>query len=572
MKLQVVFNINGVLEGFFQGRNGLRQGDPLSPYLFVLSMEVLSSFLKAKLNSDDSFNFHWRTKPLQLSHVIFADDIFLFCKGESNSIRLLLDSVLQFSGVSGLQLNKEKCLGFFSCVPNNVISHTLNHYGFQLGSLPISYLGLPLITSRLNESICAPLIQRLSRKVESWTVRHLRYSGRLQLIKTVLQGIQSYWSLYLFLPVGVLKRIQSILARFLWAGDLHSSCHYKVAWADCCFIREEGGLGLRDLFDWNKAAILFQVWRLAHPNPSSIWLLWVHSCMLKRKHFWTTKIPYKCPWNLRKILNHRREALRFISCKVMAGSSFKFWYDPWLISVPLIERFGDGIISVMDSSHEATVGSAIVNGYWAVSSSNDFRATQIRSLISSCSIARQDAVVNLRVIWESIRRRGPSSPWIPLIWSKFNIPSCSFISWLACRNRLSTKDRLFNIQQVVDPLCCLCRSNAESAEHLFTSCPYTYLVLRACPFDLFINWNAWMLGNFFTDALTNFQKQMAFLYITTAIYSIWKERNRRIHDDSSMSVDNIIRLVKRMFREKLFSCPEFRRKVHVEPHLSQLLF
>lgn len=109
----VSLKINGVLEGYFQCKNGLRQGDPLSPYLFVLCMEMLTLYLNTSLSLMDSFSYHWRTKEIQLSHVIFDDDIFLSCQGDSSSIHGLLDSVLQFSACSGLHLNRDKYLGFF---------------------------------------------------------------------------------------------------------------------------------------------------------------------------------------------------------------------------------------------------------------------------------------------------------------------------------------------------------------------------------------------------------------------------------------------------------------------------
>lgn len=576
----ISLKINGVLEGFFQCKNGLRQGDPLSPYLFVISMEVLTAFLRFKLQNDDSFSYHWRTKQLCLSHVIFADDIFVFCNGDNHSINLLLDSVMKFSEFSGLRLNKEKCLGFFCNVPDEVISSTLTKFGFSHGSLPIKYLGLPLISGRLSETICAPLVDRLCRKINSWTSQVLRYSGRLQLIKSVLQGIQGYWSMYLFLPKGVLKRIQSIFAKFLWGRDLNSSCLYKVAWDDCCCKKEEGGLGIRDLFEWNRAAILFQVWRLAQPVVSSLWLLWVHSCLLRRKHFWTAKIPYKCPWNVRKIFNHRSEAIQFISYSVKENSLFSAWHDPWLGGPPLIEKFGASFITVMDSTDIASVGSLIRLGQWSVSSSNDFRAIQFRSMLQAKSIGTNDTVqwnaekvVNLSSIWDSIRHRGTSFLWLPLIWNKFYIPACSFISWLACRERLSTKDRMEAIHLgPVDHSCVLCRSASETTEHLFSSCPYTFLLLRDCPFELNLNWSLWRGGQFFKDNLSRLEQELAFLYLTIVIYLVWKERNSRIFGRGSMSVDHLGYSIKRMYREKLFSCTSFRKELVRNPCLSQILY
>lgn len=572
--------VNGVLEGYFPCKNGLRQGDPLSPYLFVLCMEVLSVMLHSKTRENPDFSFHWRTQQLGLTHIIFADDIFLFCKGDSNSINLLLDTVLSFSELSGLKLNTQKSQAFFCGVSHDIVSTTLRRYGFSRGSLPITYLGLPLITGTLNMQNCSPLIRRLCKKIESWTTRSLRYSGRLQLITSVLQGIQGYWSSYLFLPKGVLKKIQSILAKFLWGGNLSDSCHYKVAWADCCAKKSEGGLGVRDIFEWNRAAILFQIWRLAQLNSSSLWILWMHSCLLKKKHFWTADIPYKCPWNVRKNLNHRDEALQYISCRVKADSDFKLWYDPWLLNKPLISHFGAGIISVLDSSHDALVGSIISNNQWQMISSNDYRSVAFRTLLTYCPIGNADviywngeSVLKVGVVWDSIRLRSTPKAWTSLLWHSFSIPSCSFISWLICRERLLTKDRMILFHMSIpSPKCELCMSYNESTQHISSECPYTYVLLRACPYPLIISWRSWMNGEFFQDNLDDTQQNTAFLYINIVFYMVWKERNDRFHGNGSMQVDHMHCLIKRMFREKLFTCARFRRALERDPTISRILY
>ena len=574
----VSVKVNGVLEGFFSCKQGLRQGDPLSPYLFVLCMEVLTVILNSNLQNNH-FDYHWRTKQLRLSHVIFADDLFLFCKGNIHSITLLLDSVDMFASCSGLLLSKSKCQAFFCNVDSDIVDYTIQRYGFSVGSLPISYLGLPIITGRLTMQECGPLISKLCRKIETWSVRVLRYSGRLQLLSSVLQGIQGYWASYLFLPKGVLKRIQSIFAKFLWNGNLMTACHYKVAWVDCCARKDEGGLGLRDLFEWNRAAILFQIWRLSVPNPSSLWILWVHSCLLKNKAFWTASIPYKCPWNARQILNYRREGLQYLSFKVAADSNFKIWHDPWLTPQPLIERFGRDFISIMDSTSFALVKTLVHSREWSVAASNDYRAIDFRRMLSSCPIGDSDSVlwnnectVKLRVVWDSIRRRHTPQPWLPFVWNTFHIPSCSFITWLACRGRLSTKDNqvFFNNQE--DQRCVLCRSYNETIEHIFTVCPYSYILLRECPFPVAINWNSWLEGEFFQDDMSHFQQNIGFLYITIVIYLVWRERNDRVHFKGSKSVEQLGIIIKRMFKEKLFTSAAFSREVKRCPSLSHILY
>ena len=81
-----------------------------------------------------------------------------------------------------------------------------------------------------------------------------------------------------------------------------------------------------------------------------------------------------------------------------------------------------------------------------------------------------------------------------------------------------------------------------------------------------------MQGDFFDEPKTAFQKNFVFLYITVAIYLIWRERNSRVHDGGSMPVAQLIMIVKRMVREKLSTCNDFRRELSRDPSLSHILY
>lgn len=191
----------------------------LSPYLFVICMEVLSACLK-RVETNPEFGYHWKCKENSISNLMFADDVLLFCKGEVESIKLLLSAVNCFGSISGLSMNSEKSLVFFANVPESVKSYALETSGYQQGTLPVKYLGLPLITGKLTVRDCNPLIIRICNHIDFWASKCLNHAGRLQLLKVILFGIQAYWSSHLYLPKHVLKKIQSYFGRFLWGGGI----------------------------------------------------------------------------------------------------------------------------------------------------------------------------------------------------------------------------------------------------------------------------------------------------------------------------------------------------------------
>ncbi|XP_074290503.1 uncharacterized protein LOC141617216 [Silene latifolia] len=112
-------SLNGEIFGYFKGRKGLRQGDPLSPLLFKISMEYLSRVLRFTTTTMP-FKFHPLCGSLQLSHLMFADDLLLFSKGDIPSIMVLLRSFATFPCASGLQLNPTKTNAYFNGVSSGV--------------------------------------------------------------------------------------------------------------------------------------------------------------------------------------------------------------------------------------------------------------------------------------------------------------------------------------------------------------------------------------------------------------------------------------------------------------------
>ncbi|CAN1331277.1 LINE-1 retrotransposable element ORF2 protein [Linum perenne] len=236
-------SINGSSVGYFAGKKGLRQGDPLSPLLFVISMEVLHCLLN-RVAMINLYPFHPRCKKLGITHLCFADDLLIFANGSVDGIRKIskkkfLDS---FYLLSGLKINPGKTDLFCSTSVSPMVWGTItNQMGFNIGELPVRYLGVPLISGKLLKADCQVLIDKIVARISSWTARTLSYAGRLQLVKSVLLSISHYWMNIFLLPGMVIKDIEKVCSRFLWNVDGVARKKVKCSWARMAVPFEQGG-------------------------------------------------------------------------------------------------------------------------------------------------------------------------------------------------------------------------------------------------------------------------------------------------------------------------------------------
>lgn len=331
--------VNGDLAGYFRSSRGLRQGCSLSPYLFVLCMNVLSMKID-QAAVEKRFKFHPRCKSISLTHLCFADDPMVFVEGSHESIQGTLSVFDSFAEWSGLNISIDKSTIYLAGVAEIEEKRILSNFPFAKGELPVRYLGLPLMTKAMRKQDFFPLVERIRCRIGTWTSRFLSYGGQLQHIQSELMSIINFSSSVYRLPSKCVQEFEQLCGAFLWSGPELKSSGAKVSWKDVCRKKSEGGLGIRVLREVNNVNVLKLIWRMM--SGSSLWGKWIESNLLKQKNFWEIKEKTQLgSWMWRKMLRIRDVARRFHKKELGDGRGTSFWYDSWFERGVLTELLGD---------------------------------------------------------------------------------------------------------------------------------------------------------------------------------------------------------------------------------------
>ncbi|XP_039032023.1 uncharacterized protein LOC120166937 [Hibiscus syriacus] len=260
-------SFNGSLIGYFKGARGIRKRDPISPLLFVLSINVLSRILN-KAAERGIFGYHPRCKKVGLTHLAFTDDILIFYKGNVEFVVGVISVLDYFYENFGLKLNASKCDIFVVGISSSKLEDVKMIDGFNQGYMPVRYLGVPLVTRKLSDKDYVALIDNI--------------------------------------------RIDQLCSRFFWKGSNKAGTGARVSWEKLCLLKSEGGLGLKDIKSWNKACMIKLIRNILE-SEGSLCVARLKSYVIKDTDFWNMEAGINSSWSFRLLLKMRLEAYPVLS-------------------------------------------------------------------------------------------------------------------------------------------------------------------------------------------------------------------------------------------------------------------
>ncbi|GJX87033.1 RNA-directed DNA polymerase, eukaryota, reverse transcriptase zinc-binding domain protein [Tanacetum coccineum] len=484
--------VNGSPTQEFQFYKGLKQGDPLSPFLFILVMESLHISFQRVMDAG-LFKGIKMGSSLQISHLFYADDaIFMGHWNQSNisTITRVLDVFHRASGLR-INMNKSKLMGI--SVDDSVVEQAAAKIGCVVLKTPFKYLGSRVggLMSRVQS--WNEIIEGMEARLSRWKLKTLSIGGRLTLLKSVLGAIHIYHMSMFKVPMQVLQKLESIRARFFNGADVNSRKPSWVRWKNVMASKASGGLGVSSLFALNRALMFKWVWRFISQK-NSLWarvITALHGEGGKIGKLITSTYPSIWLSIVQEVETLKRQGIdlmSFITPSLGNGLDTSFGDVPWRGDIAFKELAPR--IYALESMKRITVALKLSHGglehplrRYPRGGAEQVQLDLIQEKIEGCILSNSkdrwswslDGVGDFTVA--SVRKAiddhilptgNTNTRWVKEVPIKINIHA-----WKVKNDCFPTRFNMSRRGMEIDTILCpLCNRTAESSRHLFFSCQF----------------------------------------------------------------------------------------------------
>ncbi|GKU94756.1 hypothetical protein SLEP1_g8202 [Rubroshorea leprosula] len=572
--------LNGSPTKEFAMQRGLRQGDPLAPFLFLIVAEGLNGIISSAVAKGLFEGVPIGGGGMNISHLQFADDTLLLGIATEDNVWTSKCIMRAFELVSGLKINYGKS-SFIGINVDKVWEEEMTWLlNCKSGSLPCKYLGIPLGADPRRIVTWKPLIHSFKRKLSSWKGRYLSFGGRITLINSVLSSLPVFLMSFFLLPKSVIRELDKIRRRFLWGGVGERKKVAWVAWENTCLNKLEGGLGIKNLSCFNKS-LLGKWWGRLLMEKGGLWKRVLAEKYGIKEGYWLTCLkegrPQGSKWwrDVCKIDQGEGIMNNWVSlgfeAKLGDGGTLKFWSDVWVGGSALSIKFPH--LFLLTTDQNATIKDM---GTWR-NSSWHWKLPWKRQLRSWEEDLEKELLEIINTTHPSQNKEDQWSWHLEIsgnyttksaysqlskgvprhegdfkrVWKAPIPPKVSAFCWQLLHRKLPTKDNLASrgiLTDIASSNCCWCDAFPESHDHIFLHCNLAYSLWIKCykwwgvhyvmsnSCRMVLDQHKWTGGNKLIDRGWN-------IIWFAVVWTLWLGRNDWIFNKKEVKADCLLELV-----------------------------
>ncbi|GJT93456.1 RNA-directed DNA polymerase, eukaryota [Tanacetum coccineum] len=497
--------INGSPTEEFQFFKGLKQGDPLSPFLFILIMESLHISFQRVIDAN-LFTGIKLNSLVNLTHLFYADDALFIGQWSDSNIDTLVHVLDCFHRASGLRINmcKSKIMGVH--VENGKVMNAAAKLGCMVLKTPFTYLGTKVGDNMARKEAWRDVEAKVLARLSKWKMKTLSIGGRFTLLKAVLGSMPIFHMSIYKVPINVLKSLESIRGRFFNGIEAGSRKALWVRWSKVLTPKDKRGLGVSSLYAINRGLMIKWLWRF-HSQKSTLWSKVIKAIYgsdggMDEGVSGGVRTCWSSIVNEIKVLMGRGiDMSEFIKLKIRDGVSTLFWDERWYDGGVLKHLFPR--VYALESCKNATVSRKLNDPSFDTSFRRRARGgieeSQLNSLlqiVQSINLVQcadrfrwtlesdgEFSVASVRRVidQQTFQNLNGKTRWVTCVPIKVNINAWK-IKIDALPTRFNLSRRGMDIESIICPVC---NTGVETTQHLFFKC----IVIRQIMTKILSWWN-----------------------------------------------------------------------------------